>query len=357
MGSAQSILTLPNLLAAVLFIGVVGSVWRTNTTSLQRNDLKAVGSKKGKKKKALGRQDTEEAFKTPDNHDASPVVTSRSIPGGSPESGADTSLSDVSKPVKEKKKKGKKAAASGNPSESVTPVAGPSRPSTAPHAAADESWTRIETRKKSTQSMAASDAGITTATSVDDDVSEPLNKTGDEGSKRPSKTLAEKMLPKGRKTAVDDMLESSQYPELSRVMRVTHEEQPATGFSWGDYEDANDVRGVDADGEDDGEWGIVKSRGRAKHTQSTSSSGVLAPPSRGPETLTKKQKQHAARRDAVKTAKADIEKDRLARQEKHRREAEKARIEEQYGHSKGGRRKVAGGMNGYVSAEGKLVFE
>ena len=61
------------------------------------------------------------------------------------------------------------------------------------------------------------------------------------------------------------MLESSQYPELSRVMRVTPgaNEKPASGLSWGDYEDVEDVRGADADGEVDGGWGVVKSRGKA----------------------------------------------------------------------------------------------
>jgi len=41
-------------------------------------------------------------------------------------------------------------------------------------------------------------------------------------------------------------------------------EKPAAGFSWADYEDVEDVRAAEADGEDDG-WGIVKSRGRASN--------------------------------------------------------------------------------------------
>jgi hypothetical protein len=61
------------------------------------------------------------------------------------------------------------------------------------------------------------------------------------------------------------MLETPHYPELSRVMRVAPavNEKPATGFSWGDYEDVEDIRGADADGEDDSGWGVVKSRGKA----------------------------------------------------------------------------------------------
>jgi len=68
------------------------------------------------------------------------------------------------------------------------------------------------------------------------------------------------------------MLETPDYPSLSRVMRVQPrpDEKPAMGFSWADYEDVrvaeNAGAGNDADGEDDG-WGVVKSRGRSsKHT-------------------------------------------------------------------------------------------
>jgi hypothetical protein len=59
------------------------------------------------------------------------------------------------------------------------------------------------------------------------------------------------------------MLETSQYPEVSRVMRVKPgEEQPAAGFSLGDYEDGdeNKVVSMDDDETDEGGWGVVKSR-------------------------------------------------------------------------------------------------
>lgn len=63
------------------------------------------------------------------------------------------------------------------------------------------------------------------------------------------------------------MLETPDYPTLSRVMRVQPmpDERPASGFSWGDYEDVRVTEsaggGNDADGEDDG-WGVVKGKGR-----------------------------------------------------------------------------------------------
>lgn len=60
------------------------------------------------------------------------------------------------------------------------------------------------------------------------------------------------------------MLETSDFPTLSRVMRVQPlpNEKPATGFSWGDYEDVRvgtDGGENDADGEEEG-WGVVSSK-------------------------------------------------------------------------------------------------
>jgi hypothetical protein len=60
------------------------------------------------------------------------------------------------------------------------------------------------------------------------------------------------------------MLETPDYPTLARVIRVQPlpDEKPASGFSWGDYEDVRlttDGGENDADGEDDG-WGVVKTR-------------------------------------------------------------------------------------------------
>jgi len=59
------------------------------------------------------------------------------------------------------------------------------------------------------------------------------------------------------------MLETPDYPTLARVMRVQPrpDEKPASGFSWGDYEDVQATEstggGNDADGEDEG-WGVVR---------------------------------------------------------------------------------------------------
>ena len=60
------------------------------------------------------------------------------------------------------------------------------------------------------------------------------------------------------------MLETPDRPSLARVIRVQPlpDEKPASGFSWGDYEDVRvttDGGENDADGEDDG-WGVVRTR-------------------------------------------------------------------------------------------------
>lgn len=60
------------------------------------------------------------------------------------------------------------------------------------------------------------------------------------------------------------MLEVPDQPSVARVLRVqpTPGEKPAPGFSWADYEDVQVAAAEEADGEDDGGWGVVKSRSR-----------------------------------------------------------------------------------------------
>lgn len=142
------------------------------------------------------------------------------------------------------------------------------------------------------------------------------------------------------------------------------DEKPASGFSWGDYEDVNVTQGAyassgasrggaedDADGEGDDDndsWGVVKSRkpstsirilfivlplttqlpsepprDTSSQSQSNSQSQLSAAPS-------KRQRQNAAKRDAQKAAKASAEAERLATLAKHKRELEKAKMAEQF---------------------------
>lgn len=142
------------------------------------------------------------------------------------------------------------------------------------------------------------------------------------------------------------MLETSDYPTVSRVMRVqpAGDEKPAPGYSWADYEDVH-VAADDADGEDEGGWGVVKSRNRDRklppHSIPLSSRLTMTSGSDRPQAQhvqessesagdSKKQRQNAAKRDAQKAAKATSEVDRLATLARHKRELEKVRIAEQY---------------------------
>jgi hypothetical protein len=94
-----------------------------------------------------------------------------------------------------------------------------------------------------------------------------------------------------------------------------------------------------------------------EHVQS--SSGLASPPqTKAPETLTKKQRQNAAKRAADKAAKADAEAARLAVLAKHKRDQERDRIAEQYTKGPGsGKHNVSGGMSAIVDHNGKLVFD
>lgn len=178
------------------------------------------------------------------------------------------------------------------------------------------------------------------------------------------------------------MLETSDYPNLARVIRVQPlpNEKPATGFSWGDYEDVGEH---DADGEDDG-WGVVTNKRSSmlyiSHTRLTRHAPITDihfsilliernPPStsssqphantnaaqKAPETLTKRQRQNLQKREKEKAAKIDAEAERLTALAKHKREAEKAKIMEQDGKTSG--KTASGGMNASMDERGKLVWE
>lgn len=239
----------------------------------------------------------------------------------------------------------------------------------------DSSWTRIDTRQAArgaktatgsdnqilaiTTDMTSSDVGPSTGDSAiaectDEDESVSLD-AGTPGDKR--RTLAERILPKPRKTAVDDMLERPDYPGLARVMRVQPraDEAPAPGFSWKDYEDVDDSNGIlnDADGEGDGKWGIVKGKGRSK--VSRPSTTPSQPVQQVPEAPTKKQRQNARRNKMLKDAKADAEVERQAKLAERRRALEREQIINQSRH--GGGKQTSGGMQATVDSRGKLVWD
>jgi len=79
------------------------------------------------------------------------------------------------------------------------------------------------------------------------------------------------------------------------------------------------------------------------------------PAQKAPETLTKRQRQNANKRETQKAAKAQAEMERLATLGKHKKEVEHARMAEQFGNKGGG--KASGGMRATVDERGKLVWE
>lgn len=74
-----------------------------------------------------------------------------------------------------------------------------------------------------------------------------------------------------------------------------------------------------------------------------------------PETMTKKQRQNAHKRELAKSVKAEVEAARLEGLAKHKRELERLRIIEQS--QQGGGKRPSGGMHATVDDQGKLVWE
>ncbi|KAG8795426.1 hypothetical protein FRC12_014589 [Ceratobasidium sp. 428] len=280
---------------------------------------------------------------------------------------------------KKKKNKGAKAGdvnallAAGPSQQGALTAASESEPSTT-----DGAWTRVETKRRagaapgtrSTGPAAVLSDGLTTSVTGTEDEQEDIE------SAKP-RTLAERLLPAGRKTGVEDMLETPQYPDVARVMRVkpTEGQQPAPGYTWGDYEDVDENKVVSMDDEetDEGGWGVVTSR-RTYFTLSlmTSRLTFISGPQRSQtltqassqaskqpstETLSKKQRQNAAKRDAAKAAKVDSEADRQARLAAHKREQERERIAQQYAKPAPGKGKASGGMTASVNEKGSLVWD
>ncbi|KAH7885686.1 hypothetical protein F5I97DRAFT_1809179 [Phlebopus sp. FC_14] len=245
------------------------------------------------------------------------------------------------------------------------------------------SWTRVEThRQKASKSkvkpseggtptlvisteVTTSDVGTSTTSpltgrSTDEELVVTDHETRAAGGEIDNKrrTLAEKLLPKPPKTGVQDMLERPDFPTLARVMRVQPRpgETPAPGFTWEDYEDVDQgplhVHDVDQEGE--GEWDVVKGKNRSRSI-SISASTSTPPVQQASETMTKKQRQNAKKRELMKAAKAEAEATRLAGLAKHKRELERQRIIELS--REGGGKRPSGGMQASVDHRGKLVWE
>ncbi|CAE6471974.1 unnamed protein product [Rhizoctonia solani] len=322
----------------------------------------------------------------PDQDQTSTIATSTSkktgkknkkkvLPGIRATSGEDTAAEEppASIPLKQKekevtpkpevppaattasKKKKKKTKAAPVPSIETTLSQAQTRPSASANessSANDGAWTRVETRRKAGQAGAVLSDGLTTSvTGTEDEADDQVKQ----------RTLAERLLPAGRKTGVEDMLETPQYPEVARVMRVksADEPQPAPGYSWGDYEDGDENKVISMDDEetDEGGWGVVKSRKPKRSQTVTQSTGSQAKSSLDSSAASKKQRQNAAKREATKAAKADAEEERLAKLQAHKRALERERIAEAYAKPAAGKGKASGGMTASVNEKGSLVWD
>ncbi|GAW09345.1 protein [Lentinula edodes] len=331
-------------------------------------------AKKGKKKKAGKAADAQaKSSAAPDTAVEESVVSPAAAAALADSNSSHVTNSSTKLSTKSKKKK-QQAPSQVKPSASFSK-------STASLASlatdTDGEWTRVTHRadKIHTSSIAGGTSDVGQATSITTGSSSPVDTRTEEeedgedeeedvlGGSSERHPLAKRLLPKPRKTGVEDMLARSDYPSYSRVMRVQPGDKPAAGFSWGDYEDVvggdgpsgePDADGAEADREDDG-WGVVKRGGRPKNKVSTSFEQTV-PTSRtatAPETMNKRQRQNAARREAEKSAKADSERERIAALARHQRELDSARMEAQYGKS-GGKKTTSGGMKAVIDEKGKL---
>jgi hypothetical protein len=260
MGAIQSYLTTEALVALLVISGAVGYnlAQRQVTTSpapapAPATSASGAGNKKGGKKK---KQDRAAESVSENSAPASPPVVVAFpdvVPGGfdAPSAAAPTPAlesAEQGEPVasaakKSKKKKAKKPAAAGtlgvvtdDQSDAASSTAGPSQPAVPPASASApgrkaskkslaqtaaedaESWTRVETRKKSVKGVdgapVSSDAGITTEVTgtsspatAGTDAGTEAESGNDEGAMRKEETrrpLAERLLPKPRKTGVDE---------------------------------------------------------------------------------------------------------------------------------------------------------
>ncbi|KAJ3561328.1 hypothetical protein NP233_g10262 [Leucocoprinus birnbaumii] len=313
-------LSTESVLTAAVLVGAAGAGYYRYTNNAA-GSVEPTISQQPKKKKKKGSETTTPAPVPL----AATSSTSSTIPGQFDDP------PPSSKPKKSKKKKTQPSTA--GPSAAPQPPPNPIPPSkgstrtlqqSTTSIDTDGSWTRVESRRNTGKGTidvtATSDAGITSSLTED---STPI----DEESTDKRTTLAEKLVPKPPQTDVDDMLADSP-PTLARVMRVRPlpNEKPPAGFSWDDYDNVQN----DADGEDDGDWGVVKSR-RPRTTKQEAQQPLVA------SAKTKKQRQNAKKREAEKAANAAAEAERVATLAKHKRDLERIRIIEQSRSSKKGK--------------------
>lgn len=253
---------------------------------------------------------------------------------------------------KPKKKKGKKTAVTSDLSSTSSPavsqslttstegVVGKGKKATASASVAadavdahDERWTRVEARRKkapvhpqdglsetaepTAADVTTSDAGITTSVTGN---SSPVTERTTEDELRSD--LDESALEASPSSLQDA-------PPHIVPVRPPPGEKPAKGFTWEDYEGVRVDE--DASSEEDGGWGVVRSRRKPNKVVSEGAGGATgtATTTTGSQSQTKKQRQNAQKREALKEAKREREAQQQAALATHKRELEHARTVEQ----------------------------
>ncbi|KAH9967449.1 hypothetical protein BC827DRAFT_593706 [Russula dissimulans] len=193
--------------------------------------------------------------------------------------------------------------------------------------AADERWTRVEARKKKpsaplqdglakleTADVTTSDAGITTSATGN---SSPV-----------TERTTEDELPSEVDGSVMEVSSLQDAPPRVVPVRPPPGEEPAKGFTWEDYEGVQVDE--DASGEDDGGWGVVRSRRTGPNKAALEGGAEAATITASqPQPQTKKQRQNAQRREALKEVKREREAQQQAAFAVHKRGLERARAAEQ----------------------------
>lgn len=395
MGSAQSYLTPETAITAGIIVAgaiALGTSQRddattttpaTGGTASSNSKSSKKKSKKSKASAATATSDTGASVLLPTiDPKPSPVVVAAPtvVPGGfadSHESSAAEAPDLASSAAKKRKGKKKAKAPVDTPSSRSTPQPSgspvpPSPKNSTASLDTDSSWTRVESSRHQLASQSEADADAEDGdiqTTSDDDLPGTDHMQSSSGSYPPvtenrTRTLAEKMLPKPRKTGVEDMLQKPDYPTLARVVKVKPSvgEQPAAGFSWGDYEDvssfapgASTGTGTNDDDNDDGGWGVVKGRGGRTSNRASGSTiaNVTTSAPTAPGDMSKKQRQNAKKRDAAKAAKVEGERDRVNLLRGHKSELERMRMIEQAT----GRGKESKGQVASLDAKGKMVWD
>ncbi|KAH9010879.1 hypothetical protein EDB85DRAFT_2160541 [Lactarius pseudohatsudake] len=234
---------------------------------------------------------------------------------------------------KPKKKKGKKIAS--DPSSTPADSGATSRASgkaekaqaSAPAGVAmadtqDERWTRVEARKKKAVSPQDGLSKLQTTVAAADATTSDAVTTSVTGNSSPvTERTTEDELPSGldENTLEVSVASSPDAPPHVAPVRPLPGEQPAKGFAWEDYEGVQ-VDG-DASSEDDGGWGVVRSRRRPVKTESGSTIATTT----APQPQTKKQRQNAQKREALKEAKRGRDTQQQTALASHKRELEGVR--------------------------------